>query len=150
MRCSDGPRLPARNSVCNPPDPSPEVESDIGVDVGNYGRRYLTAGVSGPVTDDFVLRFNAMSWNEDGYYDEGFTGSSLGGGDGYGLGLTGKWDATETFSVRGRVAYSNDDFDQQATLFDPVNTLLDPPQSAIDAGIINAVYARRAVCRSIT
>jgi len=111
-------------------NPSEEVESDIGVDIGDYGRRYLTAGVSGPVTDDFGLRFNALSWNEDGYYDEGFTGSSLGGGDGYGLGLTGKWDVTETFSARARVAYSNDDFDQQATFFDPVNTLIDPPESA--------------------
>ena len=131
-------------------DPSAEVESDIGVDVGDYGRRYLTAGVSGPVTDDFGLRFNAMSWNEDGYYDEGFTGSSLGGGDGYGLGLTGKWDATETFSVRGRVAYSNDDFDQQATFFDPVNTLIDPPQSASTRGSYQSRYTGRSVCRSIT
>jgi iron complex outermembrane receptor protein len=111
-------------------DPSEELETDIDLDVGDYGRRYINAGVSGGVTDTFGLRFNAMTWNEDGFYDEGFTGSDLGGGHGNGVSLTGKWDITDTFTARARVAYSEDDFDQQATLYNPVNTTLDPPKSS--------------------
>jgi iron complex outermembrane receptor protein len=111
-------------------NPGDELETDLSLDLGEYGRRYASAGIGGPVNDKLGLRFSAMNWNEDGFYDEGFTGSSLGGGDGYGLSLTAKWDVTDNFSARGRVAYSDEDFDQQAAFYDSVNTLITPPDSA--------------------
>jgi iron complex outermembrane receptor protein len=36
---------------------------------------------------------------------------------------------SDTFSARARVAYSDDEFDQQATLYDRVNTIIRPPES---------------------
>lgn len=111
-------------------DPGDTTEGEVGIDIGEDGRRYIRGGIGGPVTDTLGLRFTALSWNEDGYYDESFTGSSLGGGDGYGLSLVGLWDITDNFSARARVAYSDDEYDQQATIYDPVNTLIRPPSSS--------------------
>jgi len=112
-------------------DPGDELETEVGVDVGEYGRRYLRAAIGGPINDSFGLRLNGLAWNEDGYYQEGFTGADLGGGSGYGLSLTGKWDSGNIFSARARVSYSDDEFDQQATFYDPVNTILDVPDEAL-------------------
>ena len=117
-------------------DPGDELEMDGSIDMGEYGKRYLSAGIGGPVVGDFGLRLNAMTWNEDGYYTEGFTGAPLGGGEGYGLSLTGLWQISDTVSTRARVAYSSDEFDQQATFFDEVNTLIDPPDNAVGVGNI--------------
>jgi outer membrane receptor protein involved in Fe transport len=110
-------------------DPGDELESEVGVDVGEDGRRYYRGAVSGPVTDELGLRVNALSWEEDGFYNEEFTGANLGGGDGYGISLTAKWEPTDNFSARARFAYSEDDFDQQATFYDPFNTRIRPPDS---------------------
>ena len=111
-------------------DPGDELEIEAGLDIGEYGRRYLSAAIGGPVSENFGLRLNGLAWNEDGYYKEGFTNSDLGGGEGYGLSLVGKWDSGNIFTGRGRIAYSDDDFDQQATFYDPMNTFIDPPDQA--------------------
>ena len=55
------------------------------------------------VLGDKMKRFDSYE-DDDGFYDAGFPGSSLGGGEGYGLSLTGKWDIAENFSARARVA----------------------------------------------
>lgn len=119
-------------------DPGDELETEAGVDVGEYGRRYIKGAIGGPVTDTFGLRLNALSWNEDGYYNEGFTGADLGGGDGYGLSVVGKWAPTDSFSARARVAYSDDNYDQQATLHDPFNTSVSPLPESTVLGTIDA------------
>ena len=85
-------------------DPGDELESEVGIDVGDYGRRYLRAAVGGPVTEAIGLRLNGLIWNEDGYYQEGFTGADLGGGNGSGLSLVGTWDNDGMFTARARVA----------------------------------------------
>ncbi|NND53474.1 MAG: TonB-dependent receptor [Gammaproteobacteria bacterium] len=104
--------------------PGDELEAEAGVDVGEYGRRYLRAAIGGPVTEAFGLRLNALKWNEDGYYQEGFTGADLGGGHGHGVSLVAQWDNDGRLTARGRVAYSDDEYDQQATFYDAANTFL--------------------------
>jgi iron complex outermembrane receptor protein len=117
-------------------DPGDELESEVGIDIGEDGRRYIKGAIGGPITDEFGLRINGLSWNEDGSYNEGITGANLGGGEGYGLSLVAKWDPTDTFSVRTRVAYSHDEYDQQATLYDAANTFESPiPESLSIASI---------------
>ncbi|MGI9308130.1 MAG: TonB-dependent receptor [Gammaproteobacteria bacterium] len=117
-------------------DPAEEEwETIAGLDIGDHGRQFINAGVSGPIVDGLGIGFAGMAWNDDGFYREGLTGSSLGGGDGFGLSNTIKWDNDGIFSVRGRIAYSKDEYDQQATFYDPVNTLISPPDSS--AGVIN-------------
>jgi len=108
-------------------DPGEELESEVGVDIGEYGRRYLKAAIGGPVTDAIGLRLNGLAWNEDGYYKEGFTNADLGGGSGHGLSLVGTWDNDGIFTARARVAYSDDEYDQQATFYDEINTEVLPP-----------------------
>jgi iron complex outermembrane receptor protein len=111
-------------------DPSDTLETTAGIDLGEHGRQYYKGGISGPITDELGLAVNALRWREDGYYNEGFTGADLGGGDGYGISLTGKWEPTDSFFARARVAYSDDNYDQQATLYNPVNTVQSPiPES---------------------
>jgi outer membrane receptor protein involved in Fe transport len=117
-------------------DPGDELESEVGLDIGEYGRRYINAAVGGPITEQFGLRVSGMAWNEDGYYKEGYTGADLGGGKGAGISLVGKWDVSDTFAARARVAYSDDEYDQQATLFDPLNTFIKPPESSYGIGAI--------------
>jgi outer membrane receptor protein involved in Fe transport len=121
-------------------DPGDELETEVGIDVGQYGRRYLRGAIGGPVTDGFGLRLNGLAWNEDGYYQEGFTDADLGGGNGYGLSLVGKWDNDGMFAARARVAYSDDDFDQQATFYNPVNTQITPPVESQAIGIDPATF----------
>ncbi len=119
-------------------DPTDELELTAGVDMGEFGRRYLKAAVGGPVTDSFGLRLNGLNWNHDGFYDEGFTGASLGGGRGKGLNLVAKLDPVDTLSARARVAYSEDQYDQQATFYNPFNTIIDPPPAAFELPNISA------------
>jgi iron complex outermembrane receptor protein len=130
-------------------DPAETLETTAGIDIGEDGRQYYKGGISGPVTDEFGLAVHALRWREDGHYDEGFTGADLGGGDGYGISLTGKWEPTDTFSARGRVSYSDDNYDQQATLFDAAKTELSLPDSSTedpddldpgDPGNLNPVF----------
>lgn len=120
-------------------DPGEELESEAGIDIGEDGRRYYRAALGGPINDELGIRINGLSWNEDGHYDEGFTGASLGGGDGYGLSMTGKWAPSDLFTARARVSYSNDNYDQQATLYNPYNDFItDLPTSALALPNIDA------------
>jgi iron complex outermembrane receptor protein len=119
-------------------DPAETLETTAGIDIGEDGRQYYKGGISGPVTDELGLAVYALRWREDGHYDEGFTDADLGGGDGYGISLTGKWEPTDNFSARGRVAYSDDNYDQQATLYDAVNTELSLPDSSLVLGPFKA------------
>ena len=111
-------------------DPAEEFEGSVDFDIGNHGRYDVSGGVSGPVTDTFALRLNANYWNEDGFYKEIVRNSPVGGGDGFGVALTGKWEATDRLSFKGRVEYSEDDFDMQARVMLEGNVVTAPPAAA--------------------
>jgi outer membrane receptor protein involved in Fe transport len=93
-------------------DPGSEAEGSLRGDYGDYGRYTLSGSISGPVSDSFGLRFNGAYWNEDGIYRNITTGNKLGGGDGWGAAVTGKWQPTESFSVKTRVEYTDDTYEQ--------------------------------------
>ena len=95
-------------------DPSKEPEGSIRGDFGDYGRQTLSASLSGPVSDTLGLRFNGAYWNEDGIYRNVTTGNKVGGGDGWGAALTGKWAPRDDFSVKARLEYTDDSYDQAA------------------------------------
>jgi outer membrane receptor protein involved in Fe transport len=94
--------------------------------------------VGGPITEAFGLRVSGLGWNEDGYYSEGFTGADLGGGSGAGISVVGKWEPGDSFAARMRVAYSDDEYDQQATLYNPINSFIKPPDNAIGVGSVTS------------
>jgi len=115
-------------------DPAEEFEGRVGVDIGDYGRFSVDGGVSGPVSDNFGLRVNALYWEEEGFYEDALTGGPLGGGEGYGISASAKWEASDNLTLRGRLSYSDDEFDPQATIFFEANTFLTPPAVAVDTG----------------
>ena len=111
-------------------DPSEEFEGRVGVDIGDYGRYSVDGSVSGPVNDALGVRVNALYWEEEGFYEDALTGGPLGGGEGYGISASAKWEASDQVTVKGRVSYSDDEFDPQATIFFESNTALALPASA--------------------
>ena len=68
-------------------------------------------------------------YDQEGYYENSLTGGEVGGTEGYGLALSGVWDSGGIFSANGRVAYSNDQYQQQAQARVMANTLIDIDQS---------------------
>ena len=104
-------------------DPSDEPEGSVRGEYGDFGRYNLSASLSGPVSENFGLRFNAVYWNQDGIYRNEVTGNKVGDGDGWGAALTGKWAPTETFSAKFRLEFTDDHFGQFATAQAPVNTI---------------------------
>ena len=107
-------------------DPSREFEGDLRASYGQHGRYELSSSVSGPVNDDFGLRFNGVYWNEDGYYKNQVSGKTVGNGDGWGFALTGKW-VGEAVSVKGRLEYTDDKFGQAPTAQMPVTSIAARP-----------------------
>jgi len=114
-------------------DPAEEFEGRVSLDMGDYGRFSVDGGVSGPVSDNFGLRVNALYWEEDGFYQDALTGGDLGGGEGYGVSASAKWEPSDSLTFRGRLSYADDEFDPQATIFFEANTFLTPPANAVAA-----------------
>ena len=112
-------------------DPGDEFGGNINVGGGDYGRALVQAGLSGPLTDNLGLGLNGAYQTSDGFYDNSITGNEIGGGDVWGLGGTLKWQATESFSVRARIAYSEEDLDQPSQAYVTASTSVDAPASAL-------------------
>ena len=64
----------------------------------------------------------ARYWNEDGIYRNVTTGNKVGGGDGWGAALTGKWQPADAFSIKARVEYTDDSYAQAAQALIRSNT----------------------------
>ena len=94
-------------------EPGDEFSSKVGVEVGDYGIFQATGSVGGPVAETFGLLANGVYWSHDGFYDNSISGADVGGGEGYGLALTGVYEPAESFKLKFRVAYSDDEFDQR-------------------------------------
>ncbi len=101
-----------------------EFEAEGGFDVSD-GRQYeVTAAAGGPVTDIFGLRVNGIWYDEDGFYVNTISenGERIGGAKGWGIAATGLFEPTDALSFKGRVAYSEDDYEVGAQARVPSNT----------------------------
>ena len=112
-------------------DPGDKFGGNINVGGGDFGRALVQAGLSGPVTDNLGLGLNGAYQTSDGFYDNSITGNEIGGGEVWGLGGTLKWQATESFSVRARIAYSEEDLDQPEQAYVASSTSVNAPASAL-------------------
>ena len=92
-------------------EPGDEFSAKIGVEVGDYGIYQLTGSVGGPIGDKFGLRADGVGWSHDGFYDNSISGNDVGGGEGYGLVLTGVYEPGDAFKLKLRASYSDDEFD---------------------------------------
>jgi outer membrane receptor protein involved in Fe transport len=99
-------------------DPSDEFESTVSADANGDDQYSATLGLSGPVFGDKLgLRFNAAVWDEPGFYDNTITGDSLGDDEGFGLALTAKSQLTDSFSLKFRAEYQDQQTGPAATAF---------------------------------
>lgn len=96
-------------------NPSKEFEANVSGDASEYGRYQLSGMLSGPVNDTFGLRFNGVYWTDDGVYKNIITGAKVGGGDGWGAALTGKWEPSDAFDLKARLEFTDDKYDPGAT-----------------------------------
>lgn len=97
-------------------DPGSALEANVRTDIAEYGQEEVGFAVGGLVTDTLGLRFNAVVWDEDGFFREFARGRKVGGGEGWGAALTGKWEPADTLTVRARVEHSDDHYDPSATV----------------------------------
>ncbi len=118
-------------------DPGDEFEFEVTADgntaEGSENNEFSTSlAFGGPVTDTLGLRASGTYWDNDGYYNNPFTADeNLGGGDGYGVSLKGVWKPTDTFTLKTRVGYSDDKYEQRPAAFLPYNQLTFLPEEAI-------------------
>jgi outer membrane receptor protein involved in Fe transport len=112
-------------------DPSDEFETSVSADANGDDQYSATLGVSGPVFGDKLgLRFNAAVWDEPGFYDNTITGDSLGDDEGFGLALTAKSQLTDSFSLKFRAEYQDQQTGPAATAFLGFNAETPVPASA--------------------
>jgi outer membrane receptor protein involved in Fe transport len=112
--------------------PGDTWEGEFGLQVAEERNYQVNAALGGPVVDDILgLRATAGYWHEEGYHANSFTGEKLGGGEGYGVALSGVFTPTERLKFDARVSWSDDDWEQQAAAFVPYNTLFFQPLNAV-------------------
>ncbi len=117
-------------------EPGDELEGNLRLDVGDYGRRQIDASVGGPLIDDVLgVRVTGVYWNEDGYYQNSTSGTDVGAGDGFGTALTSVFTPNDTFKVKARVEYSEDEFSPAPTVRITGSEPTLYPQSAFDAQV---------------
>jgi outer membrane receptor protein involved in Fe transport len=117
-------------------DASDRFEGNTGMEVADDGTYELRGSLSGPVRGDSLrMRLNGVYWSEDGHYQNIVSAADVGGGDGYGLALTTNWDPTDSFGVKLRLSWTDDDYDVRPVAIVDPDTTLPVPQSAIDGGV---------------
>jgi outer membrane receptor protein involved in Fe transport len=122
-------------------EPGDEFEGRFNLDIGDYGRRTIDGGVSGPLTDTLSLAVSGVQFNEDGYYSNSLTGGDVGGSDGVGGALTAMWRPTDAVKIKGRVETSKEHYDPRAV----VNLQGDTPVFLTDDNarqIVNPIIAK--------
>jgi outer membrane receptor protein involved in Fe transport len=113
-------------------DPSDDVSGSASVDFSNRGQNEVKASISMPLGDTLGLRLNGYSFDDSGYYRNTVTGNKIGGGDGKGGSLSVKWQPTESYSMKFRTEYSDDNFDVPAQAPMPFNGTNAGPRECFD------------------
>ncbi len=108
-------------------DPSKTFESNVKGEFSQYGRYELGGGFSGPVSDSFGYRINGTYWNNDGVHNNSITGNKVDFGKGWGIALTGKWQATDNIDVKPRFEYTDDKYGPGASAMLRHNLTLNRP-----------------------
>ena len=94
--------------------PGEEMEGYATVDVGDYGQLELKGAIGGPVTENFGLRLNVAHASHDGFYTNTASGQEIGGTETTGLSLAGKFTPSDRLDIRGRIMYSESEWEPRA------------------------------------
>lgn len=85
------------------------IDFTAGLELADYDRYQVSAGVSGPVIKDKLgVAVQAVNWDGDGFYDNAASGQDVGGSDGYGISFTTNYVASDDLSLKWRISYSED------------------------------------------
>jgi outer membrane receptor protein involved in Fe transport len=124
-------------------EPGDEFEGRVNLDVGDYGRRTVDGGISGPLTDTISLAVSGVQFNEDGYYTNSQSGADVGGSDGVGGALTAMWRPTDAVKIKGRLETSKEHYDPRAVvnLQGDTPVYLDGPLMAGAQAIVKPIIA---------
>ena len=114
-------------------DASDEMEGEVSLDGAEEGYYTFKGSLSGPLGESAGFRLNALYWEEGGFHQNSITGNDIGGGEGLGVAATLNFDPSESFSVKARVEFSDDEFEVQ-------------PQANIPFNGINRVPAVASLC----
>jgi outer membrane receptor protein involved in Fe transport len=140
--------------------PSDTFEGRTNVDIGSEGNLDVKAGLSGPLMGDTLLGgINVATWNNDGFYENSYTGNDTGGTDGYGISGDLVWNITDQFRSRLRVEYTDDEFEQApyssiaptipVAIPGSANTAVPPSQSPLATPVLSPSVTSIPAVRSI-
>ncbi|MDP6674240.1 MAG: TonB-dependent receptor [Gammaproteobacteria bacterium] len=115
-------------------EPGEKLAGKVGLDIAENGYYQLDAAVGGPVPgleEVLGLRLNGVYWSDDGYYSNSVSGNGVGGGDGFGMALTGVYTPTDTIKIKTRVEYSDDKLNPTPVVRINGDTQVNYPKNAI-------------------
>ncbi len=120
-------------------NPGDEYEFNMSLDVSQYDKQEVNVGVGGPLTDTLGFRLTGVAWTDDGTYENVVSGNGFGGGEGTGIAGTLLWEPVDSFSLKTRLAYTDDKYTPSAIgdNSDKTKVTVAVPQEAIDAGVTN-------------
>lgn len=114
-------------------DASDEMEGEVSLDGAEEGYYTFKGSLSGPLGESAGFRLNALYWEEGGFHQNSITGNDIGGGEGLGVAATLNFDPSDSFRVKARVEFSDDEFEVA-------------PQANISFNGINRVPAVASLC----
>ena len=123
-------------------DAPDEFESQVGFEIAEYDEYSVNGSVGGPVTDNLGVLVNSFYWDEEGQYSNSISGSDVGGGNGWGGSVTVNFDPTEAISLKGRLEYTDEEFNprpQARLLADTFLTSADLPMGTPPAIVAEAI-----------
>ena len=98
-------------------------EATASIEVAQDGMHEMRFSASGPISDKLGIRFNALSWDFDGFHTNTETGNKVGGGEGSSASIMFDWNPNEKLHIRARLDTVSDENDPPAQAYVPFNSL---------------------------
>ena len=124
---------------------SEEPEINASLEVAQDGFHEARISASAPVNDNLGIRFNALTWDFDGFHTNTVTGNKVGGGEGYSASILFDYNpvGNDKLSIRTRIDTVSDQYASPAQAQVPYNTLAAAPA---DASWCNGGWIHDASC----
>jgi outer membrane receptor protein involved in Fe transport len=116
-------------------NPTDTLTGNVGVDYGTGETGQLKGSVSGPINDTLGFRLDGVGWSSNGFYNNAVSGGDLGSNEGWAGSGTLRWEPSDTFDLKARMSYSDDEGNPRPTALMPGDSFVAYPEEMIDAGI---------------